>query len=59
MFQFQGSGGMLVKHFRKESSTMALPASVTTELMFSMSDSSPECCSRRCASALTYAFSTS
>jgi hypothetical protein len=59
-FQFQGSGGMLVKHCRKESSTAAAAASVTTAPMLSTSASrSPDCCFSRWDSACTYASSTS
>lgn len=40
MFQFQGSGRVLVKHLLKESSTIADTPSVSTLLMFSTSSTS-------------------
>jgi hypothetical protein len=43
-FQFQGSGAAEVKHLRKESSTIADAASVSTLLMLSTMDRSECCC---------------
>ena len=58
MFQFQGSGRVMVKHLLKESSTMAAAPSVRTLLMFSTS-CSIDCLLSRCCSAEAYRFSIS
>ena len=49
MFQFQGSGRVLVKHLLNESSTMAAPPSESTFEMFNTSWSSERLERRSCS----------